>query len=247
MFAPNARLDMPELLYTDTKPVSNVKIDSQDELSEKLSVYMIFNDLAELAEGREGSLGGGATITPDGAFFDGITGYLTVPNVQLDNNFTITWVTDFASNFGDILQYFVSFGAVSTTNSLSIILAGGGTPAISNKIKAWGNNSSDALSLYSSTLYPDINLKVLSLVVQGTSAYIYVNGVMESFTSTFGTIAMASGSKNTLYIGGRSDLNAARFSNCFFDFLSVHRAALSSEVVSRYHDGLYQLLIPAKS
>jgi hypothetical protein len=243
MFAHNARLDMPELLYTDTKPVSNVKIDSQDELSEKLSVYMIFNDLAELAEGREGSLGGGATITPDGAFFDGITGYLTVPNVQIDNNFTITWAVDFISNPGGAaLSYFLSYNGFSSLGSINAILVGG-----NNKIKIWGNNSSDGLSLFSTTEYPAINNKIVSLVIEGTTAYLYVNGALESSTATFGTSAMPNGTKSTLYLGGRSDLNSLRFANCFFDFLSVHRSALSSEVVSRYHDGLYQLLIPAKS
>lgn len=245
MFIPNSKLDTMELFYPNRKPVGRVKLDLQSWIARDLTVYMPFRELVELAGGRLGSLGGGATLVPDGAYFDGISGYLTLPNVQLDNDFTLTWVTDFASNAGNILQYFISYGAVSTVGSLSVILAGDGTASIGNKTKLWANNSGDTLSLFSTTLYPAINKKTVSLVVQGLEASIYVDGDLEGFTSTFGTAAMPNGTKNTLYLGGRSDLNTARFANCAFSFLSIHKTAMTSDMIRRYHSGLYQTVVPA--
>lgn len=240
-------MTMPELYLPDSKPTGEVKIDWEHPETEGLTLYVIFQKgrYIDLVSGKEIFISSSDIPQDDGAAFNGVDAYLTIPGVELDSAYSLTMHNASLSNAGSNLGYFISYSGVGVSNSLNGFIAGDSAGSVAGEVKFFGDNSNDTLSLLSGMTYSALNDKAISVAVDGLNGEMYIAGEPVASNATFGTVPMANGTKNTLYIGGRTDLNGARFWAGLMKYLIIHNQKLSIERINTLNNDYRQFLVPA--
>lgn len=241
MFGINPRLDAPELFEPGRKPTCNVKIDWNDQDAEGLTTCVIFQygRYYELVTGRQVLLSPNAVQHPDGVQLNGVTTYAMIPDVVIGPDYTITFELFDPNPTKTGIGYFLSYGTVSTTGSISMALGLG----VGGRVKTWANNSATDKSLNSAyTASPFMG--IFSAAITGTTGILYANGNVDVANATYGTVAAPAGTKNDLYLGMRSDFDASRGWEGTFKLLYIHNRQLDAEAARRLSDNPFRFLIP---
>jgi hypothetical protein len=247
MIIPDARFEMPELLVPGAHPLGSVKVDWSHPLATGLTVCIVFQQgrLVDLVSGQVLSSSGGIVWDKGIPLFDEVDDYFALSNVVLNNNFSVLTHPNFTDNAGSFLQYFLSFGTVATANSFNAYSVESSSGLAPDTLSVVANSLIGGEFMSVSSLWPGKNNKPLAVTTASITGNVFIDGLSVS-TGNFGTAGMTNGTKNTLYIGGRSDLAADRWFGGSLRYVYIYGATtLTPSAVASLARDPYQFLVPA--
>lgn len=246
MFFGTDAFDMPWKMYPGRKPVGLVKIDWNHPDAKGLTLCVIFQmgRYFDLVSERELFLSANTVQHPDGALFNGTDAYLTIPDVVIDSSYSITGHLYSKGGRSSDLGYCMSYGGVSVGDSFNAYLGGDTGVGNNGEFKFFSSNSNPNASLVASVKYPDAMDTVFSFAINRSLGELFVNGVSDVVNNSFAN-NMPDGTKNTLFVGGRVDLNAARFWAGTTKLLFIHDHKIDTAMARRLNDNSYSFIINA--
>jgi len=237
----------PELAYPNRKPLRGVQIDWTNPLSRGLSLCLVMqdNEAKDLVSGKSCARYADARHIDEGMYFDEVGDYLIFPDLVMNEFYSISTLLNHDDNTGSAYQYFFSYGAAATANSINLYFGeSSANGTVADKISFVTDSSSETRVIRTNSLFPDNNNVLVTATGGGdTTGDLYINGALDEH-STLGSSNMLDGTTKDLYIGGRTDLNADRFTGGTLKIILIHDRRLSDEEVRVLADNPYQVLKP---
>jgi hypothetical protein len=190
-----------------------------------------------------GTVNGASTVTGRYGYaldFDGVNDYALVPDLNYNNEFTVSFWFKLADNNGNSYRYMYSHGTdVAAQNSLNVYTVEASTGVANpNTLRTRFRDSNDS-DTYSSL---DISMSGLAnnqwhqyalTVSAANGATVYVDGVQRGNISSLGGDSF--NPTTALYLGARADLDSSRFDDGALDSVQVFSRALSGGEVGNLY------------
>ena len=189
-----------------------------------------------------GVISGASTVTGrDGSAlsFDEVNDVVTIPDVTMNNEFTVSFQFKVDDNSGSLFQYMYSHGDINSTNSLNIFLNEASHGTDPNILRTVIRDTDDTLDNFAldfdiSGIVGDGQWHTYTLTVtSGVGSKVYLDGVEQNSDTRGGDSIDPSGS---LYLGGRQDLDPDRYFGGEMDSVQIYDRPLNGTEVSDLHD-----------
>ncbi len=177
--------------------------------------------------------------------FDAVNDYVVVTDFSLTNSFSVCfWFKPTANSLNSPdanYHYMFSWGTVETANDVNIWLVGSSesVSGLALRVSTMDNNDSDAVVLLRDPTdihFYDGNWHHICVTIDKTHGrYVYFDGASKFHDTANGGDSIDP--STNIYIGGRCDLNSARFYNGGIDDVRIYNLELSSTDVSNVYAG----------
>ena len=203
--------------------------------------YDLEGDGTDSVGANDGTVSGTTTVAGrDGSAlsFDEVDDYVTIPDVTMNNEFTISFQFKIDDNTGSLFQYMYSHGDPNDQSSINIFLnedAHGTDPNMLRTVIRDENDALDnsALQFDASSAVGDGQWHTYTLTVSADgTARVYLDGVEQS-TASFGGDAI--NPTGPAYLGARNNLDPGRFFGGEMDTFQIYDRPLSAGEVSDLH------------
>ncbi|MCU7886615.1 MAG: DUF4347 domain-containing protein, partial [Candidatus Thiodiazotropha sp. (ex Lucinoma annulata)] len=190
--------------------------------------WKLEGDAVDSVGSADGTITDATTVTGwdgDALRFDESSDYVTIPDVAMNNDFTVTFQFKVDDNTGSLFQYIYSHGDINTTNSLNIFIneASHGTdPNVLRTVIRDADDTLDntALEFDISTIVGDGEWHTYTLTVEaGVGSTVYLDGVVKNTDTRGGGGFNPSGN---VYLGARYDLDVDRMFGGDLDDVKIY-------------------------
>ena len=205
--------------------------------------YDLEGDATDSTGSNDGTVNGATTIAgADGnaLSFDETNDYVTVPDITMNSDFTVTFQFMLDDNTGSLFQYMYSHGNINDTNSLNIFINEASHGTDPNVLRTVIRDSDDtldnaALQFDISGIVGDGEWHTYTLTVEnGVGSSVYLDGVLQNTDTRGGDSFNPSGD---VFLGGREDLNADRFFGGALDTVQIYDRPLTTTEISELSSG----------
>lgn len=190
--------------------------------------WKLDGDAVDSVGSADGTITDATTVTGrdgDALRFDESGDYVTIPDVTMNNDFTVTFQFKVDDSTGSLFQYIYSHGDINTTNSLNIFIneASHGTdPNVLRTVIRDADDTLDntALEFDISTIVGDGEWHTYTLTVEaGVGSTVYLDGVVKNTDTRGGDGFNPSGN---VYLGARYDLDVDRMFGGDLDEVKIY-------------------------
>ncbi|MEL0587155.1 MAG: tandem-95 repeat protein [Candidatus Thiodiazotropha sp. (ex. Lucinoma kazani)] len=190
--------------------------------------WKLDGDAVDSVGSADGAITDATTVTGqdgDALRFDESGDYVTIPDVTMNNDFTVTFQFKVDDNTGSLFQYIYSHGDINTTNSLNIFIneASHGTdPNVLRTVIRDADDTLDNLALEFdiSSIIGDGEWHTYTLTVEaGVGSTVYLDGVVKNTDTRGGGSFNPSGN---VYLGARYDLDVDRMFGGDLDDVKIY-------------------------
>lgn len=233
-YLPDARMEVPELLIPKRRPTGAVTIDWGKSITKGLIKYNIFQqNPRDLVTGFSGALQGGAVITPDGLFCDG------VDSEYYDAEAGIPDLTD--------MTIFISMNAATDYTAWTTLLSASRSNDVEIIRFYWQSTTGSILSpkgnagvftATTDTVDKGVRNQTFAVRSQSETDNFWINGVKDP-TSKSRLYGMTQMTK--MYVGSRG---GSSYTKATIHCVAMYNRALSDAEVKALHDNPYRFLIP---
>ncbi|WP_369160732.1 Ig-like domain-containing protein [Candidatus Thiodiazotropha sp. LNASS1] len=178
--------------------------------------WKLDGDAVDSVGSADGAITDATTVTGqdgDALRFDESGDYVTLPDVTMNNDFTVTFKFKVDDNTGSLFQYLYSHGDINLTNSLNIFIneaSHGSDPNVLRTVIRDANDTLDnfALEFDISSIIGDGEWHTYTLTVKaGVGSTVYLDGIQKNTDTRGGDSFNPSGN---IYLGARYDLDPDR-------------------------------------
>ncbi|MFD1159023.1 Hint domain-containing protein [Roseovarius aestuarii] len=200
--------------------------------------YKLEGDAVDSAGGNDGTVNGATTVAGNDGnalSFDEIDDYVEVPDVTMNDEFTVSFQFKIDDTTGSLFQYIYSHGDINSTNSLNIFINEASHGTDPNVLRTVIRDNDDTLDNFAldfdiSSIVSDGQWHTYTLTVEsGVGSKVYLDGVEQNSDSRGGDSFNPSGN---LFLGAREDLNADRFFGGDLDSVKIFDKPLTSSEVT---------------
>ncbi|MEW8118199.1 MAG: Ig-like domain-containing protein [Candidatus Thiodiazotropha sp.] len=190
--------------------------------------WTLDGNAADSIGSADGTVTGTTTVTGqngDALRFDEVGDYVTIPDVTMSNDFTVTFQFKVDDNTGSLFQYIYSHGDINTTNSLNIFINEATHGSDPNVLRTVIRDADDtlentALEFDISSIIGDGEWHTYTLTVEtGVGSTVYLDGVQKNADTRGGGSFNPSGN---VYLGARYDLDANRMFGGDLDEVKIY-------------------------
>lgn len=162
--------------------------------------------------------------------FEGIDDRATVSGFQPSGAFTVAmWLNlDTQTSGGSIWRPIVTNCSIDGTGFLISAVRASATGLVYVLFDSDNGNISDTLGTFGINTWAHA-----ALTWDGSNAYMYANGVQDTYTTAGGTDNVA---EQDLYIGASPDLSISRFYKGMVDELAIYSVALSQSEINQLYN-----------
>ncbi|NVK15958.1 MAG: Hint domain-containing protein [Rhodobacteraceae bacterium] len=228
---------------TDLEFIPNDMLETEDRTvmhSGLTNLFHLDGDAGDSAGSNNGTVYGATTVAGrdgDALSFDETDDYVSIPDVEMNNEFTITFQFRIDENDGSLFQYLYSHGDINSTNSINIFLtenAHGTDPDVMRTVIRDENDTLDnfALQFDVSSIIGDGQWHTYTLTVDATGSTVYLDGVEQNSSTAGGDAINPTGD---VILGSRSDFDADRYYGGEMDTLQIYDRALTQSEVTATH------------
>ncbi|MES9910239.1 MAG: DUF4347 domain-containing protein, partial [Candidatus Thiodiazotropha sp.] len=190
--------------------------------------WKLDGDAVDSVGSADGTITDATTVTGwdgDALRFDESGDYVTIPDVTMNSDFTVTFQFKVDDNTGSLFQYIYSHGDINTTNSLNIFINEASHGSDPNVLRTVIRDADDTLDEFAlqfdiSTIVGDGEWHTYTLTVEaGVGSTVYLDGVVKNTDTRGGGGLNPSGN---IYLGTRYDLDAGRMFGGDLDDVKIY-------------------------
>ncbi|MEW8048125.1 MAG: DUF4347 domain-containing protein, partial [Candidatus Thiodiazotropha sp.] len=190
--------------------------------------WTLDGDALDSVGSADGTVTGATTVTGqdgDALRFDEVDDYVTIPDVTMNNDFTVTFQFKVDDNTGSLFQYLYSHGDVNTENSLNIYINESSQGTAPNALRTVIRDTDDTLDYFAldfdiSSIVGDGEWHTYTLTVQsGVGSTVYLDGVQKNTDTRGGDSINPSGN---VYLGAPQDLDPDRMFGGDLDDVKIY-------------------------
>ncbi|MFI0377516.1 MAG: DUF4347 domain-containing protein, partial [Candidatus Thiodiazotropha sp.] len=190
--------------------------------------WKLDGDTVDSVGSADGTITDATTVTGwdgDALRFDESGDYVTIPDVTMNNDFTVTFQFKVDDNSGSLFQYLYSHGDINLTNSLNIFISEASHGSDPNVLRTVIRDADDTLDEFAlqfdiSTIVGDGEWHTYTLTVEaGVGSTVYLDGVVKNTDTRGGGSFNPSGN---VYFGTRYDLDAGRMFGGDLDDVKIY-------------------------
>ncbi|KIC34795.1 LamG-like jellyroll fold domain-containing protein [Leisingera sp. ANG-S5] len=169
--------------------------------------------------------------------FDETDDYVAIPDVEMNDTFTITFQFKADDNDGSLFQYLYSHGDINGTNSINVFMTENGHGTDPNMMRTVIQDEIDTLSNTDlefdiSGIIGDGQCHTYRLTVDFSGSKVYLDGVEQNSSTAGGDPINPTGD---VILGSRSGFNADRYYGGEMDTLQIYDRALTQSEVTETH------------
>lgn len=137
---------------TDMEFIPNDMLETEDRTvmhSGLTNLFHLDGDAGDSAGGNNGTVYGASTVAGkdgDALSFDETDDYVAIPDVEMNDTFTITFQFKADDNDGSLFQYLYSHGDIKGTNSINVFMTENGHGTDPNMMRTVIRDEIDTLS-----------------------------------------------------------------------------------------------------
>ncbi|MCM8881758.1 MAG: tandem-95 repeat protein [Candidatus Thiodiazotropha sp.] len=190
--------------------------------------WKLDGDAVDSVGSADGTITDATTVTGldgDALRFDESGDYVTIPDVTMNNDFTVTFQFKVDDNTGSLFQYIYSHGDINTTNSLNIFINEASHGTDPNVLRTVIRDADDTLDNFAlefdiSSIIGDDEWHTYTLTVEaGVGSTVYLDGVVKNTDTRGGGSFNPSGN---VYLGARYDLDPDRMFGGDLDDVKIY-------------------------
>ena len=203
--------------------------------------FHLDGDATDSIGNNDGTLNGNPTTVPgrdgDALSFDEDDDYVVIPDVQMNDAFTVSFQFKIDDTTGSLFQYIYSHGNINDTNSLNIFINEASHGSDPNVLRTVIRDTDDALDNTAlqfdiSGIVGDGQWHTYTLVVNASGSTVYLDGAEQNNSTAGGDAFNPSGD---VYLGAREDLNADRMYGGELDTVQIYDRPLTATEVNEVH------------
>ncbi|KIC19549.1 LamG-like jellyroll fold domain-containing protein [Leisingera sp. ANG-DT] len=228
---------------TDMEFIPNDMLETEDRTvmhSGLTNLFHLDGGAGGSAGGNNGTVYGASTVAgKDGGAlsFDETDDYVAIPDVEMNDTFTITFQFKADDNDGSLFQHLYSHGDINGTNSINVFMTENGHGTDPNMMRTVIRDEIDTLSNTDlefdiSGIIGDGQCHTYTLTVDFSGSKVYLDGVEQNSSTAGGDPINPTGD---VILGSRSGFNADRYYGGEMDTLQIYDRALTQSEVTETH------------
>ena len=230
----------PDTGFTGTDSFNYIVSDVDDAVA----YWRLDGDANDAIGGNHGTVVGATTtdgVYGDALSFDETDDHVVIPDVSVNDEFTLSIRFKVDDNSGSLFQYLYSHGDINSTNSLNVFLNETSHGTDPNKLRTVIRDADDpldntALEFDASAIIGDGLWHTYTLTVDATNgARVYLDGILRNSDASYGGDGF--NPTTDVYLGTRQDLDPDRRFGGAMDSVALYDHALADTQVAELHTG----------